>query len=126
MAAAGYFDTLDYAQKLERAGVPAEQAALQARALAEALGGTEDLRADFADLRADFADLRAEFADLRADFAKLRAEVAARFENLETRLDAKFDLVRSELVGKIETLKWMFGVLVALYGATLIQAFLRH
>jgi hypothetical protein len=121
MAAAGYFDTLDYAQKLERAGVPAEQAALQARALAEALGGTEDLRADFADL-----DLRAEFADLRADFAKLRAEVAARFENLETRLDAKFDLVRSELVGKIETLKWMFGVLVALYGATLIQAFLRH
>ena len=119
MAAAGYFDTLDYAQKLERAGVPAEQAALQDKALAEALGGTEDLRADF-------ADLRAEFADLRADFAKLRAEVAARFENLETRLDAKFDLVRSELVGKIETLKWMFGVLVALYGATLIQAFLRH
>jgi uncharacterized protein YjbI with pentapeptide repeats len=126
MAAVGRFDRLDYAQKLERAGVPAEQAALQAKALAGALTGTENLRADFADLRIDFADLR-------SDLANLRAEVAARFENvdvrlahLESRLEAKIDLVRSELLGKIETLKWMFGVPVALNGATLIQAFLRH
>lgn len=41
MAAAARFDTLDYACKLEAAGVPKVQAELQARALREALARYE-------------------------------------------------------------------------------------
>ena len=37
--AAVRFDTLDYARKLEGAGVPRDQAALQAKALGDELGG---------------------------------------------------------------------------------------
>jgi hypothetical protein len=70
---------------------------------------------------------------LHADLGRLEAENVSRFAkldlrlaHLETRLGAKIDAVRSEWIGKIETLRWMFGVLVALNGATLIRLFFRQ
>jgi hypothetical protein len=111
-------DTLDYAQKLESAGVPPEQAALQAKALGEALAGSEGFRDDLAQLEGRLAR---KFADI-----DLRLEsVESKITNLGARLEVKIDAVRNELTllinGKIETLRWMFGVLVALNGAMFVQ-----
>jgi hypothetical protein len=113
------FDTLDYARKLEAAGVPAAQAEVQARALNEALAGSVATKVDIANLGADIANL-----ELRMD---------ARFEQVDARfqqVDARFEQLRTELElklgGKIETLQWMFGVLVAMNAATLIRLFLEH
>ena len=106
------FDTLDYARKLEAAGVPAAQAEVQARSLNEALAGSVATKADIANL------------ELRMD-ARFE-QVNARFEQV----DARFEQLKTELVlklgGKIETLQWMFGVLVAMNAATLIRLFLEH
>jgi hypothetical protein len=65
----------------------------------------------FADTKAQIADTKAEIADtkteMRAGFARvdggikeLRREMNARFENLEARLDARFDaLNRNQIAG---------------------------
>ena len=50
MAAAFPLDTLDYARKLEAAGVPQAQAELQARALNDALASSVASRADLSNL----------------------------------------------------------------------------
>lgn len=122
MAAAARFDTLDYAQKLESAGVPPGQAALQAKALGEALAGSDAFRDDLAQLEARLAR---KFADVYLRFESLEAKIAA----IESRLEAKIDAVRSELTllinGKIETLRWMLGVLVALNAAMFVQLFFK-
>lgn len=134
MPAALPFDTLDYARKLEAAGVPSEQAELQARALNDALASSVASRGDLASLQ---NVIETRFANLDARLERKFAQVDARFENvdirlanLESRLDAKIDASKNELElrlgGKIETLKWMFGTLVVLNGAMLVQLFLKQ
>ncbi|HLX30644.1 MAG TPA: DUF1640 domain-containing protein [Casimicrobiaceae bacterium] len=105
MAAAARFDTLDYARKLEAAGVPRTQAELQARALGDALAGS---------------------VATREDLANLERRMDTRFAAVEAKIDGRIDSLRHEVGGKIETLKWMFGVLVAINAATFVQLFLRH
>ena len=113
------FDTLDYARKLEAAGVPAAQAEVHARALTGALAESVATKADVANLGlrmdARFAQVDARFDQVDARFE----QVDARFVQLKTELELK-------LGGKIETLQWMFGVLVAMNAATLIRLFLEH
>jgi hypothetical protein len=167
MPAALPFDTLDYARKLEAAGVPSEQAELQARALNDALASSVASRDDLTNLE---HNLDGKFAHLEsrvdARFVNLESRLDARFVNLESRLDARFANVDArfenvdarlaslesrfnakvdnlesslhakianlknelqlELRGKIEILKWMFGTLVVLNGAMLVQLLLRH
>ena len=101
------FDTLDYARKLEGAGVPREQAALQAKALGEALAAVDPLHDDIARL------------DRRVD------QVDARFEHLESKVGARIDALDVKLTGKIATLHWMFGTTVALVAALFVQQFFR-
>ncbi|MDQ2916674.1 MAG: hypothetical protein M3R40_05875 [Pseudomonadota bacterium] len=117
------FDTLDYAQKLETAGVPPEQAAVQAKALGEALTGTDAFRDDLAKLE---SSLDRKFAKVDARFET----IDARLVNMESRFNTKIDTLGNELTllfgGKLETLKWMFGVLVALNGAMFVQLFFKH
>lgn len=131
------FDTLDYARKLERAGVPTAQAELQAQALGEALASTVATRGDLASLEsrlelrfaridARFEQVDARFEQVDARFEHLEAKMNARFEALESRLNARIDALKLELGGRIDRLQWMFGVLVALNGATLIQLFLKQ
>ena len=145
--AAVRFDTLDYATKLERAGVPAEQAALQAKALNDALAQTGDLHDDLLRLETKvdrgFADVDARFdqivarSDARFDqivgrsdarFGQVDArfgQVDARFDHLEAKLSARIDAIDLKLNGKIATLQWMFGTMVALVGAIFIQSLFK-
>ena len=117
------FDTLDYARKLERAGVPREQAALQAKALGEALAQTDSIHGDIAiaplDRRFDQVDARFDQVDARFE------QVDARFEHLESKLGARFDALDVKLSGKIATLHWMFGTMVAMVAAIFIQQMLK-
>src|SRR5207244_764496 len=103
MAAVMQFDTLDYAKKLETAGVPSPQAEAQAKALGEALGRA---------------------VAFPGDLVTLENNLVSKLGMVESRLDTKIETVKNELRlelgGKIETLKWMFGVLVALNVGILI------
>jgi septal ring factor EnvC (AmiA/AmiB activator) len=115
------FDTLDYARKLERAGVPREQAALQAKALGEALAQTDSIHADISRLNRRFDQVDARFDQVDARFN----QVEARFEHLESKLGARIDALDVKLSGKIATLHWMFGTMVAMVAAIFIQQMLR-
>ena len=151
--AAVRFDTLDYARKLERAGVPAEQEALQATALSDALAQTGDLHHDLArlEIKVDrgFADVDARLkqVDARIDHLEVRIDrldgrfdqvdarfkqvdarfeqVDARFQYLESKLGTRIDALDSKLTGKMATLHWMFGTMVALVAAIFIQTVFR-
>ena len=156
MPAALPFDTLDYARKLEAAGVPSEQAELQARALNDALASSVASRDDLTNLEnnldgkfahiesrvdarfvnlesrldARFANVDARFENVDARLASLESRFNAKVDNLESSLNAKIANLKNELQlelrGKIEILKWMFGTLVVLNGAMLVQLLLRH
>lgn len=66
------FDTLKFAQRLEKAGATREYAVAEAEALAEVFeSGTQELVTK-ADLK---ADLLATRTDLKADISQLRAEM---------------------------------------------------
>jgi len=124
------FDTLDYARKLQSAGVPAAQAEVQASALGEAFAGTVAtpayMEAQGASIRAEIASTR---ADLEAQGASIRAEIAstrADLDMLKTFLNARIDALGLEVGGKIDTLRWMLGVVVALNAAVFVQTFLRQ
>jgi septal ring factor EnvC (AmiA/AmiB activator) len=122
------FDTLDYARKLERAGVPREQAALQAKALGEALAQTDSIHADISRLNRRFDQVDARFDQVDARFDQVDArfkQVDARFEHLESKLGARIDALDVKLSGKIATLHWMFGTMVAMVAAIFIQQMLR-
>ena len=124
------FDTLDYARKLEAAGVPAAQAEVQARALNEALLGSVATKADIANLEADIANLELRM-DARFEQVDARFEqVDARFVDLESRLSTRMETVKAELKldlgGRIQTLSWMLGVLVAMNATIIARLFLDH
>lgn len=165
MAAAFPFDTLDYARKLEAAGVSAAQAEVHARALNDALATSVATRADIANLRnhvderfasletridSRFAAVDARFESLETRIDSRFAAVDARFASLETRIDSRFAAVDArfqhgdmqsthmessliarisavglKLSGKIGTLQWMLGVLVAMNAAVLVQLLLK-
>lgn len=92
------FDTLRFVEKLEKAGMPREQAAAlaeaQKEAMSEALDTTLATKADIQELRQDMTKMGAE----------LRGEMAA-------------------LRGEMMTIKWMMGVLVALAIANFAKQF---
>jgi hypothetical protein len=156
------FDTLDYAKKLETAGVPAAQAELQATALGDALAKAVAAPADLAGLEsrlvASIQSLDAkvvtsiEYLDAKvvSSSESLDAKLSARIDSLEAKmsaridsLDAKIDAVRNELntrietvknelrlelggkidrlAGTVDTMKWMFGFVVALNIGILIR-----
>jgi hypothetical protein len=140
MAAASHLDTLDYAKKLEAAGVPKAQAELQATALNDALAGAVASRSDLSNLAqridGNFASLQAKmdgrFQDVDGGFDAMLDNIDARFQSvdvklahLESRLEARIGSVELKLGGKIETLQWMFGVIVAMNAAVLVQLFLK-
>jgi len=115
------FDTLDYARKLEVAGVPTAQAELQATALGEALARAVATPADLAALDSRLGG--------RIDALSARIDaLSARIEAVRNELLAKIESVKVELSGKIErlaaaldTLKWMFGFIAALNIGMLVR-----
>jgi tetrahydromethanopterin S-methyltransferase subunit G len=143
MATASPLDTLDYAKKLEAAGVPKAQAELQASALNDALASSAASSSDLSNLEqaidGRFASLQAKidarFQQVDARFDNIDARfdnVDARFDHvdlklahLESRVEARIGSVELKLGRKIETLQWMFGVIVAMNAAVLVQLFLK-
>jgi hypothetical protein len=123
MPSAFPFDTLDYARKLEQAGVPVAQAELQAKALGEALVGAVATRGDLAAFE---SRLDVRFAKIDARFEQMEAKIAARFEQMEAKIVSFSNELKLELGGRIDTLRWMLGVVVALNAAVFIQLFLKH
>jgi hypothetical protein len=109
MAIGIQFDTLDYAKKLETAGVPLGQAEVQAKALGDALSRS---------------------IAFPGDLVALENNLSTKMTTSETRLETKIETVKTELKlelgGKIETLKWMAGVLVALNVGILIRMLMVH
>jgi len=132
------FDTLDYAKKLETAGVPAAQAELQATALGDALAKAAVAPGDLAGLE---GRLTARIESVDARIESLEAKMSARIDSLEAKmsaridsLDAKIDAVKNELrlelggqiarlAGTIDSMKWMFGFLAAMSIGILIRLF---
>ena len=114
MAAVLQFDTLDYARKLEKAGVAAPQAELQARALAEALSHAVASPADLKNLETNFG---ARFVAIESRLTILEAAVSA--------VRAELGAVRIDLTGRIDTLKWLFGVVAAMNIATFVRLVLQ-
>jgi len=132
------FDTLDYAKKLETAGVPAAQAELQAAALGDALAKAAVAPGDLAGLE---GRLTARIESVDARIESLEAKMSARIDSLEAKmsaridsLDAKIDAVKNELrlelggqiarlAGTIDSMKWMFGFLAAMNIGILIRLF---
>ena len=94
------FDTLDYAQKLEHAGVSSAQAAEQSKVLAEVLGRS---------------------VAFPGDLISLERNVTAKIEAAELKLENKL----SVLAGEVNLLKWMTGTGIALSIAILIKLFLH-
>src|SRR5438105_2642985 len=91
------FDTLDYARKLETAGVPAAQAEAQAKALGEVLMKSV----------ASPTDLVVLENNLTTKVASLESRLDAKFAALEARpdrLEARIESVRNELGAQIAKL----------------------
>jgi hypothetical protein len=104
--------------------VPAAQAEVQARALGEALVGSVATRADLeASARSTRADLEALRQSSRADLQAL--EIASKCASRRSS-SARIDSFKGDLYGKIDTLRWMLGVVVALNAAVFVQVFLRQ
>lgn len=123
------FDPLEYSSELEAAGVPHEQAQVHARALVRVLAEVPCMRdlsrmqtelKEFVTMKIDalrselvacMANLRAEvfaeIAELRAEISELRAEISE--------LRSQVKSIKYELVIH----RWLFGVVVAMQGATL-------
>jgi len=112
MAAALRSDTLEYARKLETAGVAAPQAEAQARALAEALSQAV---ASPNDLKVLERNLEAKFSSMDARLGTVETRVDANAAKLE--LGGKID----KLGASVDTLKWLFGLVVAMNLATFVR-----
>jgi ABC-type phosphate transport system auxiliary subunit len=115
------FDTLKYVRRLQEAGMPVDQAEIQAEVLTEAFNVnleslvTKDyLAAQMAEQRA-YMDTR--FAEQDAKFDKRFAEQNVKFDRRFAEIDARLDALRAELKadfdGKFRTLYVMFSIMMA-------------
>jgi hypothetical protein len=87
------FNTLKFAQRLEKAGIPREHAIAESEALAEVFEtGTQDIAT-------------------KADILSVKADVKA--------LEAKLDKTNAELMGEMKLNRWMLGAMLGI-GLTIL------
>lgn len=100
------FDTLKYARRLKEAGVPEQQAEVQAEVMAEAFVFNMDslVTKDYLDSR--FAEQDAKF-DTKLQTLENRLE--ANFNERFTPIEVKF----AEIDGKFRLMYWMLGIIMA-------------
>ncbi|WP_162290792.1 DUF1640 domain-containing protein [Acidovorax carolinensis] len=98
------FDTLDYAKRLEKAGVPLLQAEQQSMVLAEVLGRA--------------------IASLN-DLAALEQSLNSKIDLTTLKLERRIDRFSIELMSEINHVKWMLGMLMAINIAIALKVFLR-
>ena len=113
------FDSLGYFEKLKSAGVPEEQAKVQAVALREQLDAQntavqrliesydESSRKELA-TKGDVQDTRLEIEKVRAEVEKVRAELKTDIEKVRAELKIDIEKVKYDL------LKWQIAGWVAL------------
>ncbi len=113
------FDSLGYFEKLKSAGVPEEQAKVQAAALREQLDAQntavqrliesydESSRKELA-TKGDVQDTRLEIEKVRAEVEKVRAELKTDIEKVRAELKIDIEKVKYDL------LKWQIAGWVAL------------
>ena len=94
------FDTLDYAQQLAKAGMPAAQAEQQSKLLADVLGKS---------------------VAFPGDLTTLERNIIAKIETSELKIEGRINT----LVGEVSLTKWMLGTLIALNVAILLKLFLH-
>jgi len=99
------FDTLDYAKKLETAGVPVAQAEVQAKMLADVLGKS---------------------VAFPGDLVALERNIEVKIDKVEVRLTNRLEKFELKVDGQINHLKWMSGTAIALSMAILVKLLLLH
>ena len=111
------FDTLQYARRLKAAGVPEQQAEVQAELMAEAFGFYADniVTRDYLD-----AALRAAFAEQDAKLEKRFTAIDQRFVDLESTFNTRLNQQDIKLASIEATMNGNFRVLSALMGVTLL------
>lgn len=111
------FDTLKYVRRLEEAGMPSNQAEIQAEVLTEAFNVnleslvTKDyLAVQMAEQRA-YMDIR--FAEQDARIDKRFAEQDAKFDKRFAEIDARISELKADFDGRFRTLYIMFSIMMA-------------
>jgi hypothetical protein len=97
------FDTLDYAKKLETAGLPTAQAEQQSKLLAEVLSKS---------------------IAFPSDLVSLERNVVNKIDASTLKLEAKIEAVRLHHEGRFVTMNWMLTTLIALNMALVLKVFL--
>lgn len=92
MARISHFDTLDYAKKLEAAGVPVRQAELQSQLLADVISDSVALPADIERIQAVLSE----------NMVISELKLSQKIEASESRLNQKIEASESRLNQKIE------------------------
>ena len=140
------FDTLKFANRLERAGLTRAQASefadAQREVLEEALVANFATHGDISELKVEMSSLasslraemetlatslRAEMAimesSLRGEMAKMESSLRGEMSKLDSSLRGEMAKLESSLRGEMATLKWMMGVLIALAIANFAKQF---
>jgi hypothetical protein len=106
------FDTHSYVKRLEKSGVPSDQAEAHAKVLADVMNKELLKKSDLDEFRIEvgekFAEVGTRFTEVGTRFAEIGtrfAEVGTRFAEVETRF--------TEVKGQFELLKWMLGFMLA-------------
>ena len=100
------FDTLKFVRRLVAAGVPEEQAEVQAELMAEAFVYNVDSL-----VTRDYLDAR-----LEARFTEQDARIDARFARQDARIDERFagtDLRFEHIQGELKLHRWILGAIAA-------------
>lgn len=100
------FDTLKFVRRLERVGVPSEQAEAQAEVLTEAFNVNLEELVTKNYLSASFADERA-YVEKR--FAEQQSYMDKRFAEQQGYMDKRF----AEQDANFKLLFWMLGIVIA-------------
>ena len=92
------FDTLSWAKKLEKAGVPAQQAEVQVKLIFRAIDDNISTKQDFRDFE---GNIKLEIKNVELKIEEVKKETMA----IKHALELKIESVRSDLELKIENVK---------------------
>jgi len=109
------FDTLDYAKRLEGAGVPMAQAEQQSKLLADVLSKSVSFPGDLTTLE------RSIHSRIDAAVTKLDGKI----DTSTAKLDGKIDTSTTKLDGRMNTQTWMLTTLLAINIAIVLKLFIH-
>ena len=115
--AAVAFDTLKFAERLERGGFSVQQARAAAEAFAEATGEElatkRDVAAVAADVKALSGEVKALSAEFKREIQRVEEKFDAKIDHLEAKVDAKLELVKRDITIRLG------GMMIVGFGALL-------